>query len=130
MDRIGQWLQATRRGMHHTRVSETGWQKLFTVARHIGSIVIPAAVRILCILPNGNRTVTLGDFNRHHSAWEGANNAHLIGTDRFLNPLLDLIVNMRLEVSLRSSAEYPLETRNTGSLTKSNNVWRSADTPP
>ena len=81
-----------------TRVSETGWLKLFTVARHLGSIVVAGAVRMLCLPPN--IIVTLGDSNRHDSAWEGTNSAHLTSTDRFLNPLVDLIVNMRLEVPL------------------------------
>jgi hypothetical protein len=46
----------------------------------------------------------LGAFNRHHSTWEGTTNAHLTSTDRFLNSLLDLIVNIQLEMT--SHAEY------------------------
>jgi hypothetical protein len=70
----------------------------------------------------------LGDFNRHHSTWEGTTNAHLSSTDRLLNPLLDLIVNMRLEMILPRGIPT-LEARNTGNWTRPDNVWRCADAP-
>ena len=72
--------------------------------------------------------VILGDFNRHHSTWEAAHNNHLTSQDRLLNPLLDLIVNMRLEMVLPRNTPT-LESRNTGNWTRPDNVWRNADSP-
>ena len=46
------------------------------------------------------KLIVLGDFNRHHSTWEAPHNNHLTSHDRLLNPLLDLIVNMQLEMAL------------------------------
>ena len=68
----------------------------------------------------------LGDFNRHHPTWEPANNAHLTSPDRLLNPLLDLIINMRLEMALPRYLET-LEARNGGRWTRPDNVWRNTD---
>ena len=70
----------------------------------------------------------LGDFNWHHSTWEVCNNAHLTSQDRLLTPLLDLVVNMRLEMALPHGIPT-LEARNTGNWTRPDNVWRCADTP-
>ena len=70
----------------------------------------------------------LGDFNRHHSTWEAQHNAHLTSPDRLLNPLLDLIVNMRLEMALPRNIPT-LEARNTGNWTRPDNVWRCSDSP-
>ena len=58
----------------------------------------------------------LGDFNRHHSTWEARHNDHLTSTDQLLNPLLDLIVNMRLEMALPRNIPT-LEAQNTGNWT-------------
>ena len=68
----------------------------------------------------------LGDFNRHHPAWEPTDNAHLTSPDRLLNPLLDLIVNMRLEMTLPRDLPT-LEARNGGRWTRPDNVWRNTD---
>ena len=70
----------------------------------------------------------LGDFNRHHSTWEARHNDHLTSPDRLLNPLLDLIVNMRLEMALPRNIPM-LEARNTGNWTRPDNVWRCSDSP-
>jgi hypothetical protein len=72
--------------------------------------------------------LVLGDFNRHHSTWETRRNAHLSSPDCLLNPLLDLIVNMRLEMALPRDIPT-LEARNTGNWTRPDNVWRCSDTP-
>jgi hypothetical protein len=70
----------------------------------------------------------LGDFNRHHTTWEGITNAHLTSTDRCLNSLLGLIVNMRLEMTLPRGMPT-LEACNTGNWTQPDNAWRCADAP-
>ena len=72
--------------------------------------------------------VLLGDFNRHHSIWEPSKNDHLKSPDQLLNPLLELIVNMRLEMTLPHNTPT-LEACNTGNWTCPNNVWRCVDTP-
>ena len=70
----------------------------------------------------------LGDFNRHHPTWEGISNAHLTSPDRLLNPLLDLIINMRLEQALPKDTPT-LQARNGGRWTRPDNVWRNAESP-
>jgi ribonuclease HI len=70
----------------------------------------------------------LGDFNRHHSTWEARHNDHLTSPDHLLNPLLDLIVNLRLEMALPRNTPT-LEARNTGNWTRPDNVWRCSDSP-
>ena len=72
--------------------------------------------------------IVLGDFNRHHSTWESRLNTHLTSTDCLLNPLLNLIVDMRLEMVLPHDIPT-LEARNTGNWTCPDNVWRCSDTP-
>ena len=72
--------------------------------------------------------IILGDFNRHHRTWEAIHNDHLTSHDRLLNPLLDLIVNMRLEMALPRDIPT-LEARNTGNWTRPDNVWRNTDSP-
>jgi len=72
--------------------------------------------------------IVLGDFNRHHCTWETRHNDHLTSPDRLLNPLLDLIVNMRLEMALPHDTPT-LEARNTGNWTRPDNVWRNSDSP-
>jgi len=72
--------------------------------------------------------VVLGDFNRHHSTWEAPHNNHLTSQDWLLNPLLDLVVNMRLEMALPRNIPT-LEARNTGNWTRPDNVWRNTDSP-
>lgn len=74
------------------------------------------------------KVVVLGDFNCHHSTWESRLNAHLTSTDQLLNPLLNLIVNMHLEMVLPRDIPM-LEARNTGNWTRPDNVWRCSDTP-
>jgi hypothetical protein len=71
---------------------------------------------------NTTELLLLGDFNRHHSIWEPSTNDHLKSPDRMLNPLLDLIVNMRLEMVLPCNIPT-LEARSTGSWTRPDNVW-------
>jgi len=55
-------------------------------------------------------------------------NNHLTSPDRLLNPLLDLVVNMRLEMALPRDTPT-LESCNTGNWTWPDNVWRNADSP-
>lgn len=74
------------------------------------------------------KIIVLGDFNWHHSTWETRRNAHLTSQDCLLNPLLDLIVNMHLEMVLPRDIPT-LEARNTGNWTCPDNVWRCADSP-
>jgi len=70
--------------------------------------------------------VLLGDFNRHHPSWEGNANEHLTSLDRLLNPLLELIINMRLEMVLPKNIPT-LEARHSGRWTRLDNVWRNTD---
>ena len=70
--------------------------------------------------------IIMGDFNRHHSTWESNTNNHLKSPDRLLNPLLDLIVNMRLEMVLPRDIPT-LQARGTGNWTRPDNVWRCSD---
>ena len=72
--------------------------------------------------------IVLGDFNRHHSTWEDCRNAHLTSQDHLLNPLLDLVVNMQLEMVLPCNIPT-LQARNSGNFTRPDNVWRCADSP-
>ena len=79
-------------------------------------------------IPNTNtELILLGDFNRHHPMWEGNANEHLTSSNRLLNPLLDLIINMRLEMALPKGIST-LEARNGGRWTRLDNVWRNSDT--
>ena len=55
-------------------------------------------------------------------------NDHLTSSNRLLNPLLDLIVNMRLEMALPRDTPT-LEAHNSGNWTRPDNVWRNADAP-
>ena len=71
--------------------------------------------------------ILLGDFNRHHSMWEDLANEHLTSSDRLLNPLLELIINMRLEIVLPKGTPT-LRARNGGRWTRPDNVWRNPDT--
>jgi hypothetical protein len=73
------------------------------------------------------KLILLGDFNRHHPTWEGNENAHLTSPDRLLNPLLELIINMRLKMILPRSIPT-LEARHGGQWTRPDNVWRNTDT--
>ena len=84
-----------------------------------------AQENVLRPTPN-TKLLLLGDFNRHHSAWEGHANAHLTSPDRLLNPLLDAVVNMRLEMTLPKGIPT-LEARHGGRWTRPDNVWRNAD---
>jgi hypothetical protein len=77
-------------------------------------------------LPN-TELLLLGDFNWHHYTWEGTANAHLTSPDRLLNPLLELVVNMRLEMVLPKGIPT-LEARHGSRWTRPDNVWRNADT--
>ena len=78
-------------------------------------------------LPTPNtELLLLGDFNRHHSLWEEPANAHLTSPDRLLNPLLDSIINMRLEMVLPRGVPT-LEARHGGRWTRPDNIWRNAD---
>ena len=72
--------------------------------------------------------IVLGDFNRHHHTWEATHNDHLTSQDRLLNPLLDLIINMRLEMALLHNIPT-LEARNSGNWTRPDNIWRNTDSP-
>ena len=74
------------------------------------------------------KIIVLGDFNRHHSTWEDHKNAHLTSQDRLLNPLLDLVVNMCLEMVLPHNIPT-LQAHNTGNWTCPDNVWHYADSP-
>ena len=65
---------------------------------------------------NPTEVVLLGDFNHHHSMWEPSKNDHLKSSDQLLNPLLKLIVNMRLKMILLCSTPT-LEACNTGNWT-------------
>ena len=60
--------------------------------------------------------ILLGDFNHHHSMWEPSKNDNLKSLDCLLNPLLELIINMRLEMILLCSTPT-LEACNTGNWT-------------
>jgi hypothetical protein len=72
--------------------------------------------------------IILGDFNCHHSTWEARTNSHLTSLDRLLNPLLDLIVNMHLEMALPWNIPT-LEAHNTHNWTCPDNVWRCTNNP-
>src|SRR5258706_2456957 len=74
------------------------------------------------------KIIVLGNFNRHHRTWEATHNDHLMSQDRLLNPLLDLIVNMQLEMALPHDIPT-LEARNSGNWTRPDNVWRNTDSP-
>ena len=71
--------------------------------------------------------ILLGDFNRHHPTWEGNANGHLTSPDRLLNPLLELIINMPLEMVLPKGIPT-LEARHGGRWTRPDNIWRNANT--
>ncbi len=64
----------------------------------------------------------------HISTWEAMHNNHLTNPNRLLNPLLDLIVNMQLEMALPQDTPT-LESCNTGNWTWPDNIWRNADSP-
>ena len=72
--------------------------------------------------------IILGDFNWHHRTWEAMHNNHLMSPDRLLNPLLDLIVSMQLEMALLHDIPT-LEACNLGNWTCLDNVWRNIDSP-
>src|SRR5258706_6348985 len=74
------------------------------------------------------KIIVLGNFNRHHRTWEATHNDHLMSQDRLLNPLLDLIVNMQLEMALPHDIPT-LEARNSGNWTQLDNIWRNTDSP-
>jgi hypothetical protein len=74
------------------------------------------------------KIIILGDFNQHHSIWESRTNSHLTSLDRLLNPLLDLIINMHLEMALLCNIPT-LEACNTGNWTHPDNVWCCMDLP-
>ena len=79
-------------------------------------------------IPTANtELILLGDFNRHHPMWEGYANEHLTSPNRLLSPLLDLIINMRLEMVLPKGIPT-LEARHGGRWTRPDNVWRNSDT--
>ena len=70
--------------------------------------------------------ILLGDFNRHHPSWEGNANEHLTSPDRLLNPLLELIINMRLKMALPKNIPT-LEARHGGRWTRPDNIWRNTN---
>src|SRR5260221_3941564 len=68
----------------------------------------------------------LGNFNRHHCTWEGNSNPHLTSPDQLLNPLLELVIKMRLEMTLPKGTPT-LEARHSGRWMQPDNIWRNVD---
>jgi ribonuclease HI len=65
----------------------------------------------------------LGDFNRHHPLWESENNRHLNSSENELQPLLDLIRDHNMDLSLPPG--LPTFETVTHNWTRPDNVWLS-----
>jgi len=75
-------------------------------------------------IPGDQHVIIAGDFNRHHSMWEGDNNAHLTTSDAMIQPLLNLINCFDLRMALPPNIPT-LQALSTGNWTRPDNVWCS-----
>ncbi|KNZ72297.1 hypothetical protein J132_04091 [Termitomyces sp. J132] len=71
----------------------------------------------------GNHMLWLGDFNRHHSLWESANNCHLNSPKDFVQPLLDMLMAYNMELAL--PPELPTFQSAGDRWTWPDNVWHT-----
>lgn len=69
----------------------------------------------------------MGDFNRHHPLWEEERNSHLESPEDLISPLLDLIADFDMTMTLPAGIPT-LQAMNSGNWTRPDNVWRS-DSP-
>ena len=65
----------------------------------------------------------LGNFNRHHPLWESNDNRHLYNSADMINPLIDLITDHNMVITL--PPEIPTYETVTSNWTCPDNVWRN-----
>ena len=73
-------------------------------------------------IPNNKHVIMAGDFNRHHSWWEGERNAHLTSSEIMVQPLLDIVHRFDLQMALPPNIPT-LQAFSTGNWTRPDNVW-------
>jgi hypothetical protein len=66
----------------------------------------------------------LGDFNRHHPLWEEDQNPDLTSSEEMINPLLDLINEFNMVLTLPPGIPT-LEVLSSGTWMRPDNVWCS-----
>ena len=75
-------------------------------------------------IPNPtNHLFWLGDFNRHHPLWEPDSNRRLYNSPDMINPLLNLITEHDMLMSL--PPDIPTYETATSTWTRPDNVWRN-----
>lgn len=72
--------------------------------------------------PN-DHMVWLGDFNRHHPLWETVTNRHLDSPEELIRPLLKLLSDYEMDLSLPAGVYTYCSAA--GNWSRPDNVWRS-----
>ena len=78
-------------------------------------------------IPNDTHVIVCGDFNRHHSWWECEENDHLTSAEPLIRPLLNLIDQFDLRMTLPPNIPT-LQAFSTGNWTRPDNVWCTSHT--